>query len=184
MLKKYTKALLAILILIGLDQWTKVMAVTHLKNQAPISVLGDAFYLHYLENPGAAFGLLANKQTLFFIITIVVLIAITFMYGKIPTTKRFLPIRICAIFIIAGALGNMIDRVMNQYVVDFFYFKLIDFPIFNVADCYVTVSIILLAILLLFVYKEEELNFLTSSKSEKQADESRKEQFKIGRAHV
>ncbi len=53
-------------------------------------------------------------------------------------TKHFLPLRICAVFILAGAFGNMIDRVIRHYVVDFFYFSLIDFPIFNVADIYVT----------------------------------------------
>lgn len=72
-------------------------------------------------------------------------------------TKHFLPLRICAVFILAGAFGNMIDRVIRHYVVDFFYFSLIDFPIFNVADIYVTFSAFGLIILLLFYYKEEDL---------------------------
>ena len=58
----------------------------------------------------------------------------------------------------------MIDRISRQYVVDFLYFKLINFPIFNVADCYVTVGVILLAILILFVYKEEDFDFLARKK--------------------
>ena len=61
----------------------------------------------------------------------------------------------------AGAIGNMIDRAVRGYVVDFFYFRLIDFPIFNVADIYVTVTMILLLILILFYYKEEDLEFLS-----------------------
>ena len=64
----------------------------------------------------------------------------------------------------AGAVGNLIDRMVQSYVVDFLYFKLIDFPIFNVADCYVTAGAILLAILILFVYKDEELGFLSLKK--------------------
>ena len=66
----------------------------------------------------------------------------------------------------AGAVGNLIDRMRYSYVVDFLYFKLIDFPVFNVADCYVTVGAVLLAVLILFVYKEEELGFLSLKKQE------------------
>ena len=63
----------------------------------------------------------------------------------------------------AGAVGNFIDRMSNGYVVDFFYFKLINFPVFNVADIYVTLSAVFLVILLLFKYKEEDLNVLVNS---------------------
>ena len=71
-----------------------------------------------------------------------------------------MPLRICSILLIAGAVGNLIDRVRLNYVIDFFYFKLIDFPIFNVADIYVSVGTAVLIILILFYYKEEELNLL------------------------
>ena len=63
------------------------------------------------------------------------------------------------VLIFAGAIGNFIDRIRQGFVVDFLYFELIDFPIFNVADIYVTVGCILLILLLLFYYKDEELNF-------------------------
>lgn len=63
--------------------------------------------------------------------------------------------------IAAGAIGNMIDRIRLDYVVDFIYFVLINFPIFNVADIYVSVSTVALVILLLFVYKENDLNFIS-----------------------
>ena len=66
--------------------------------------------------------------------------------------------------ICSGAIGNMIDRVSRGYVVDFFYFKLINFPIFNVADCYVTVAAFLLIVLIFFYYKEEELGWFTLKK--------------------
>ena len=64
----------------------------------------------------------------------------------------------------AGAIGNFIDRMMWHYVVDFLYIKAINFPVFNVADCYVTVSVALLIILILFVYKEDDFGFLKLSK--------------------
>ena len=77
-----------------------------------------------------------------------------------PHVKRYTALYMTGLFIIAGAVGNMIDRALHQYVIDFFYFKLIDFPIFNVADIYVTVSTILILLLILFYYKEEELDDL------------------------
>jgi signal peptidase II len=63
------------------------------------------------------------------------------------------------LLVASGAVGNMIDRIRNQYVIDFFYVKAIDFPVFNVADIYVTVGAFLLIIALLFVYEEKELSF-------------------------
>ena len=71
-----------------------------------------------------------------------------------------LPIRICFAMIVAGAIGNMIDRIANRYVVDFLYFKLINFPVFNVADCYVCIAVFLFAIFAFFFYKEEEIDFI------------------------
>ena len=84
---------------------------------------------------------------------------IGFFYGKIPDGRRYTPMRVCAVLICAGAAGNLIDRIRLQYVVDFFYFSLIDFPIFNVADCYAVIACILFGFLILFFYKEEELEW-------------------------
>ena len=64
----------------------------------------------------------------------------------------------------------MIDRLNLGYVVDFFYFRLIDFPVFNVADCYVTVTVFLFAILFLFYYKEDELSFIPGMAKKKETD--------------
>lgn len=152
------------LVLIGLDQWTKVLAVKHLMGQEPIVIWDGVFELHYLENRGAAFGILQGQKAVFLICTALVLAILAFYYNRMPVEKRYLPMRIVGILLGAGAVGNLIDRMMQSYVVDFLYFKLIDFPIFNVADCYVTVGAILLAILILFVYKDEELGFLSLKK--------------------
>ena len=152
------------LVLIGLDQWTKVLAVKHLMGQEPFVIWNGVFELHYLENRGAAFGILQGQKGVFLICTALVLAILAFYYNRMPVEKRYLPMRIVGILLGAGAVGNLIDRMMQSYVVDFLYFKLIDFPIFNVADCYVTVGAILLAILILFVYKDEELGFLSLKK--------------------
>ena len=96
---------------------------------------------------------------------------IAFYYNRLPGGRRYTLMRVVAVLLAAGALGNLIDRMRYSYVVDFLYFKLIDFPVFNVADCYVTVGAVLLAVLILFVYKEEELGFLSLRKrDERQKD--------------
>lgn len=156
----YVISLLCIFVGIIIDQYTKQLAVTHLQD-APVPIIQGVFELQYLENRGAAFGMLQNKQWLFLIITIVLLFFITKLYIGLPHTKRVLPLRIAMIFITAGAIGNMIDRIRLNYVIDFLYFKLIDFPIFNVADIYVTVSTFFIAFLILCYYKEAEFDEFT-----------------------
>lgn len=153
----YVISLLCIVMGVMIDQYTKYLAVTHLQ-EASIPIVEGVFELQYLENRGAAFGMLQNQQWFFLIITVVLMVLITRLYMKLPRTKRVLPLRICMVFITSGALGNMIDRIRLNYVIDFLYFKLIDFPIFNVADIYVTVSTFVVAFLILFYYKEEEFD--------------------------
>lgn len=155
------------LALIIFDQWTKALAVANLMNQEPFVLIDGVFQLHYLENRGAAFGMMQGKQSFFIIMSLAACLIIGWLYFKLPWKKRFHPLRGSLLFIAAGAVGNLIDRILLGYVVDFFYFELIDFPIFNVADIYVTCATVLLAVLILFVYKEEELEGLFSGKKEK-----------------
>ncbi|MEE1313063.1 MAG: signal peptidase II [Lachnospiraceae bacterium] len=166
MVKKYSKAGAAIVFLLLFDQYTKYLAVLHLKGQAAIPLIKGIFELRYLENPGAAFGSFQGKQVMLLTITFIAMLAMMYVYGKIPDGKRFLPLKITDVLLLAGAAGNMIDRIRQQYVVDFLYFKAIDFPIFNIADCYVTIAAVLLIILVLFVYKDEELQFLSNENKE------------------
>lgn len=154
-------------LLILFDQWTKNLAVKHLMNQNPLVLIKNVFQLRYLENRGAAFGMMEGQMTFFIIIATVVCFTIGYLYFKLPWTNRFHPLRAVGLLIAAGAVGNLIDRVCLGYVVDFFYFELIDFPIFNVADIYVTVATAVMAILVIFYYKEEELESIFPSKKEK-----------------
>ena len=91
---------------------------------------------------------------------IIIVVIFAFLYGRIPFQKKYIPLRICGILICAGAVGNMIDRLRLNYVIDFFYFNLIDFPIFNVADCYVVCACIAFVLLILFYYKDDDFSFL------------------------
>lgn len=149
-----------------LDQWTKSLAVVNLKGQPAFVILDGVFEFLYSENRGAAFGMLQGRQGFFFLIAAAVIAVVGYMMVKMPLERRFIPLWLCLMFIVSGAVGNMIDRIRLGYVVDFLYFRLIDFPIFNVADCYVTVSTLCLVLLLLFVYKEHELEVFSRKKRE------------------
>lgn len=157
----YILGLVAVILGVALDQFTKYLAVTQIKEQ-PIILIDGVLEFRYLENRGAAFGMLQNQQWFFLIITVITLCLIVYTYIKLPREKHFTPLRICMITLTAGAIGNMIDRINLQYVVDFIYFKLIDFPIFNVADIFATCSTIALIVLFLFFYSEEDFDLIFS----------------------
>ena len=137
--------ILSTAVLVAFDQWTKSLAVEHLKGQEDISLIPGVLRLHYLENRGAAFGIFQDQRAFLLILTAIILVCVCYVLWKMIT---------------AGGIGNLIDRVRLNYVVDFIYFSLIDFPVFNVADIYVTVSMFLLLILVLFYYKDEDFQFL------------------------
>lgn len=160
-MKKILKLVILAVLLVFLDQYTKSLAVRYLMGNDGITIIEGVFRFKYLENRGAAFGMLQNQQIFFVVMTILVLCVFGYLYFKIPAGRRFLPLEYTIILLIAGAIGNFIDRVSNNYVVDFLYFELIDFPIFNVADCYVTIAMALFIFLILFFYKEDELNFFS-----------------------
>lgn len=153
-------AVISILGLVALDQWSKYLTILNLKNKPDISLINSVLELTYVENRGAAFGLLENKVWLFIILTIIVLLSMIIMYLKLPKTNRFTPLRISLTILFAGAVGNFIDRVKTGFVVDMFHFYWFEFPVFNVADICVVISCILLIFLMLFYYKEEELDFM------------------------
>lgn len=152
--------ILAIALLIALDQYTKNLAVLRLKDKPAFNIINGVLEFHYLENTGAAFGLLQNQRFFFIFVEIIVLFVIAYILYKTPNRKKYVLMHILLSLIAAGAIGNMIDRVRLNYVVDFIYIVLINFPIFNLADIYVTVATAILVIALLFYYKESDLNFI------------------------
>lgn len=152
--------LLIALVLLGVDQFTKYLAIVHLKGQSAIILVEDVLELRYLENRGSAFGMLQNQKVFILFVGCVFLAVILFFLLKMPATKHFAIVHVSLAAVIAGGLGNMIDRLRFDYVVDFISFVLIHFPIFNVADCYIVVFTILLFLLFLFFYKEKDLEFL------------------------
>ena len=142
-------------LLIWLDQWTKSLAVKHLMGKPAIVLFPGIFELCYLENRGAAFGMFQGRQMFFFLVAVIVFFIVLFGLYRMPFTRHYLPLAVCMSLIVAGAAGNMIDRLTQQYVVDFLYFCLIDFPIFNVADAALTFGVITL---ILYMILDEKKN--------------------------
>lgn len=156
------------------DQLTKYLAVVHLKGQEPVVLLPGVLELYYLENQGAAFSMLQNQQAFFYVLTFLFLAAAGWFLWKMPAQKKYSPLRISLLVLCAGAIGNLIDRIVHKYVVDFIYFVIIDFPVFNVADIYVTLGVIVLICLVLFYYKDSDLKPITESRRKK-AGQNREE---------
>lgn len=156
MKKQYLKYILFIFIstlLIIIDQITKFLTLKNLYNKPSVVLIDNILELVYVENRGAAFGILQNKQTIFFVLTILVLIYLIYLLIKLSLNKNNLFYFISLIFIFSGALGNFIDRIRNKYVIDMIYFKPIDFPVFNFADICITVGCAFLIVTLVFVNK-------------------------------
>ena len=157
-------------VLIAFDQFTKWLAVTKLKGNDAYVLVKGVFELDYLENRGVAFGMFQNQKWAILIFGAVFMLAIIYVIFRLPEGKKFEILQILLVCIVAGGIGNMIDRFFLGYVVDFFSFVLINYPIFNVADCYVVCATIGLFIMFLFVMKEDELEFLSFKRSGKEQE--------------
>lgn len=148
------------IVLIFVDQFSKHLAIVHLKDKPAKILIDGVLELQYLENRGSAFGMLQNQKFFILFVGLVCMAVVLFFLFKLPNEKKFRIVHILITLIVAGGVGNMIDRFRFDFVVDFISFVLIHFPIFNIADCYIVVSTILLFILFMFVYKEKDLEFL------------------------
>ncbi|KKY02422.1 lipoprotein signal peptidase [Paraclostridium benzoelyticum] len=139
--------ILIILGLIGLDQISKFLAVKYLVNIGSIPIIKDIFHLTYVENRGAAFGMFQNNQMVFVVVALIACI-----FGLYYLYKKQLNLlgKSAIILIIAGAIGNLIDRVKLGFVVDYFDFRIVWNYVFNVADVFVVIGTILLCIYIIF----------------------------------
>lgn len=132
--------LLIMLVVILGDQLTKQLAVLYLKPIDTKPLIEGVLHLTYVENPGAAFGMLKNHRWIFMatstIAVVAIIIFIVGWYNKYHSPILFTGLA----FIAGGGFGNMIDRVLLGYVVDFVDFRLINFAVFNVADSFVCIG--------------------------------------------
>ncbi len=193
--KEMAWSVIFIIQLAVLDQLTKYLAVLFLKGKEPFVLIRDVLELRYLENQSAAFGvdllsILQNlfhfsyfeehpeaflnfKMAFFVLLTLLVIAFFLWIYRRIPHNRHFGWANAVVIVFCAGAVGNGIDRLFYHYVIDFIYFKLIDFPIFNVADIYVTVSVFSLIILSFFYYKEADFEVIFPPKKKASGKDER-----------
>lgn len=151
--------LLMLIVCISLDQITKRIAFLSLKPKGSIELIPGVFGFTYVENSGAAWGILNGRIWLFALITCLVVAVVVYAYIRMPFEPKYTILRFTLVLLIAGALGNFIDRMKNHFVIDFFQAQFIDFPVFNVADIFVCVSAFLLIFCLIFKYKEEDLKW-------------------------
>ena len=172
--KRILLATIIIAILVAIDQYTKYLVVT---NMQPYSdekkIIGDSLVLYFIKNTGAAWGSFSKNTPLLAGISVVMIIFLGYLFFKnIERDDRKL-LRIFTIITIGGAVGNLIDRIRLNYVVDFIYAKFINFPVFNFADICVTVSAFMLVILYIFIYKDdEEESKITSKINESSTEET------------
>lgn len=153
------KSILIVALLVILDQGAKLLTVLKLKGNSAFPVFKGIFELTYVENTGVAFGIFANKQygpILLSILTGIIFLLILYFWYKLPLTKKYDTIRFVLLFLIAGALGNLIDRVRLGYVIDMLHFYWFEFPVFNLADIYVVAGSLILILLVMTKYKDLE----------------------------
>ncbi len=161
----YIAHVLVCFLLVLFDQITKYFARTRLK-VAPKPIWDGVFALHYHENRGSIWGILQGKVDILLIASIVIFAILIYAYIKMPKTRTYGPLLWVLVVMMAGAIGNTIDRIFFGFVTDFLYFELINFPIFNIADCYLTVCAFLMVILVFTAYKDDEFTFLSPKRKE------------------
>lgn len=141
---------LLLLVTVVLDQVTKFMVVNDLKPIVAQPVIDHVLQFRYVENRGAAFGMLQGQRWLFIVLSTVAIVAI--LVGLVLYRKKISQLLALSLIMIAGGgIGNQIDRIVNGYVVDFIEVLFVDFAVFNVADCFVTVGVFLAAFDLIFI---------------------------------
>ena len=142
--------MLTICALVAIDQLTKWLAVVNLSESAAKVFVPGIIEFTYHENPGAAWGILQNHRWVFMLTSTIAIIGIMVYLAKNRKNLHFLSV-VAFTLIVSGGVGNMIDRVLIGYVVDFINFLFIDFPVFNFADMCVTVGAAVMIAWLLFV---------------------------------
>jgi len=135
------------------DQYTKALAVSNLL-EGTVPVIKDVLHLTYVENTGVAFGMFSEGNTVFAVVTIAALLAIL-LYFAVKKPEGILE-KIGGAFIIGGAAGNLADRLLRGFVVDFIDFRIINYPVFNVADCFIVAGAIIFCAYIIFCMDKKE----------------------------
>lgn len=157
-------SIIGLILLVVLDQLSKYWMSSYLTQNGDIYLWRNVLHFTYVENRGAAFGILQGKTLFLLIIVGCIILIIPFIYMRLPKNTWGNVARFALIFITAGAIGNFIDRLLLGYVRDFIYFVPINFPVFNVADVLVVLGVGILAISLFFSDSEETVKEIQDEK--------------------
>ncbi len=145
--------LVLIIILIIADQVSKYVVLQNLKAIETFPIIQDVFHFTYTENTGAAFSIFRDKKIFLLILTSLAMLGVFYYLIKLMKEPSKILLKLSLSLIVAGGVGNIVDRFRLGYVVDFIDFRLINFAIFNVADIFIVVGAGLLLIDSLFVSK-------------------------------
>ena len=146
---------IAAVILVLLDQGTKMLALESLKPLGSVTLAPGLLDLTFVENRGVAFGMFSGQRWMILVLTGAIIGALVYYYRKLPEGNGYRWVRCALVMVLAGAAGNLIDRIFRGYVVDFFEFTFVKWYVFNMADIYVVLGVIWLLFLMFFVIKEE-----------------------------
>lgn len=151
-----------------LDQITKAIVVSHMALYEEASFLPGFMRFYYTQNTGAAFSMLSDHQWVFMVFSVVAIAAMAFLLYRFYRRHWLFTVSLSAVM--GGGIGNMIDRVLNGYVVDFLDFQFMDFAVFNVADIFVTCGSVALAVYIVFVEPRVERRLLEEKTAESLED--------------
>ncbi len=141
--------------LVIIDQISKFLAIDHLKGQPSVEAIPNVINFTYVENTGAAFGIFGGNPLILSFVSLVIIIGIIYILVNKKKYFKFERIDVILLLILAGAIGNFIDRFFRRYVVDFIDFDFMNFAVFNLADTFVVIGSILLCIIMIFFEKEQ-----------------------------
>ena len=144
---------LMVLGVVIVDQWTKLLVLDGIPLYGHVDAIPGLFHFTYVQNTGAAFSSFQGQQWLFMLVFVVLTVAVIWEFkNKKMGFSNFE--RWCIAAIYFGGLGNMIDRVRLSFVVDMFEVEFMNFPVFNIADCFITCGCIAMLVSLVFFNKE------------------------------
>lgn len=158
-------AIIAIFAVIA-DQISKYIVVQNIEYRGEVPFINGFMSFYHTRNTGAAFSMLSDKPWVFMVFSVIAMAIIILLLVK--EYRRHVLLNISLAMVLGGGIGNMIDRIRLEYVVDFFRFDFVDFAIFNVADCFITVGAILLGVYIVFFDAKVEKRI----KAEKEAKEA------------
>lgn len=150
---------ICLILLNALDRFAKFAAMYFCENENFV-IIKDILEITYIQNTGGALGILNNQRFFFIFISVLFICLIIFFMLAMPNERKFHSLHIWLSFILAGTIGNAMDRIIYGYVIDIIYISKINFPVFNLSDIFMSLGTIFLVIIVLFKLKEKDFEFL------------------------